>query len=277
MHYPIAILCERLGLSRSGYYAWCSRPESTRSKENRTLTTHIVAIHQRSRSTYGYPRIHAELKEMKISCGRHRVARLMKQAGLQTRMKRLWDKSTRGKTFEHIETDRLKQDFTAEQPNQRWVSDYTYIPTQQGWLYVATIMDLFSRKIIGWSMSSRRNKQLTIDALKMALAQRKQINKLIVHSDQGMEYRTGEYHQLLKDHNITCSMSRKGNCLDNAAMESFYHTLKTEHVHHYQYKTRDEAKRSIFEYIECFYNRERRHSYLNYVTPTEFELRYANP
>lgn len=276
MHYPVSILCEQLGVSRSGYYAWCSRPESTRTKEDRELTRHIVAIHQRSRKTYGYPRIHAELKTKGLVCGRHRVARLMKRAGLQTCMQRLWDKSTRGKTFEHIEANQLKQDFTADQPNQRWVSDYTYIATQQGWLYVATIMDLYSRKIVGWSMSNRRNKHLTIDALKMALSQRKQAKRLVLHSDQGMEYRTAEYHQLLKENNITCSMSRKGNCLDNAAMESFYHTLKTEHVYHHQYKTREEAKRSIFEYIECFYNRQRRHSYLNYLTPSEFEQRYAN-
>lgn len=269
------MLCGLLDVSRSGYYAWCSRSESARTKENRMLTTQIIAIHQRSRKTYGYPRIHAELKAMGIACGKHRVARLMKQAGLHTRMKRLWDKSTRGKTFEHIEADQLKQNFCAQQPNQRWVSDYTYIPTQQGWLYVATIMDLFSRKIIGWSMSNRRNKQLTIDALKMALQQRHGSTKLILHSDQGMEYRTAEYHQALKENNIIGSMSRKGNCLDNAAMESFYHTLKTEHVHHYQYKTRDEAKQSIFEYIEIFYNRQRRHSYLKYLTPEEFEQRYA--
>lgn len=266
--------CEQLNVSRSGYYAWCRRPESMRTKENRRLTAQITALHQRSRQTYGYPRIHAELRAMGITCGKHRLARLMKQAGLQTRMKRLWDKSTRGKTFEHIEADQLQQDFSADQPNQRWVSDYTYIPTQQGWLYVATIMDLFSRKIIGWSMSERRNKHLTLDALKMALRQRKHQTNLLLHSDQGMEYRTAQYHQLLKEYQITCSMSRKGNCLDNAAMESFYHTLKTEHVHHYHYKTREEAKRSIFEYIEVFYNRQRRHSYLNYLTPTEFEQRY---
>lgn len=269
------MLCKLLEVSRSGYYAGCNRPESARTKENRALTAHIAAIHQRCRKTYGYPRIHAELTMMGIQCGKHRVARLMKRAGLSTCMKRLWDKSTRGKTFEHIEADQLKQDFSARQPDQRWVSDYTYIPTQQGWLYVATIMDLFSRKIIGWSMSDRRNKHLTIDALQMALRQRYCSAKLILHSDQGMEYRTAEYHQLLKENNITGSMSRKGNCLDNAAMESFYHTLKTEHVHHCQYKTRDEAKQSIFEYIEVFYNRQRRHSYLHYLTPIEFEQRYA--
>jgi len=268
------MLCKQLCVSRSGYYAWYHRPESARTIENRMLMRQITAIHQRSRKTYGYPRIHAELSAMGVACGRHRVARLMKQAQLKTCMKHLWEKSTRGKTFEHIEANQLQQDFTADQPNQRWVSDYTYIPTQQGWLYVATIMDLYSRKIIGWSMSQRRNKHLTLDALKMALAQRKPSQELILHSDQGMEYRTAEYHQLLQAHRITGSMSRKGNCLDNAAMESFYHTLKTEHVYHHQYKTREDAKRSIFEYIEVFYNRQRRHSYLNYLTPNEFELRY---
>lgn len=271
--HPMVWMCALLKVSCSGYYAWCKRPESMRARENRLLMTTITAIHRRSRATYGYPRMYAELQTLGIACGKHRVARLMKQIGLKTCMKRLWEKSTRGRTFEHIEADRLKQNFSAQQPNQRWVSDYTYIPTQQGWLYVATIMDLFSRKIIGWSMSERRNKHLTLNALKMALEQRQ--HPQILHSDQGMEYRTTEYHQLLKQYNITGSMSRKGNCLDNAAMESFFHTLKTEHVHHCHYQTREHAKRSIFEYIEIFYNRQRRHSYLNYLTPTEFERQHA--
>ena len=150
------------------------------------------------------------------------------------------------------------------------------MPTQVGWLYVAVIMDLFSRRIIGWSMSNKRNKHLTLDALKMALRQRSCKQGLLIHSDQGMEYRTAEYHQCLKDHRITCSMSRKGNCLDNAAMESFFHTLKTELVHHYQYKTHEQARSSIFEYIECFYNRQRRHSYLNYLTPIQFERQHVS-
>ncbi len=274
--YPIAWICRALQVSESGYYAWRDRPMSARTKANRQLLKLIIDIHQSSRQTYGYPRIHAELNASGVPCGKHRVARLMKQAGLKTRMKCLWERSKRGKTFEHIETNQLQRDFSAQHTNQRWVSDYTYVPTRAGWLYVAVIMDLFSRKIIGWSMSDKRNKHLTLDALRMALSQRSRKRDLLIHSDQGMEYRTSEYHQLLKDHRMTCSMSRKGNCLDNAAMESFFHTLKTELTHHCQYKTREQAKRSIFEYIEIFYNRQRRHSYLNYLTPVQFERQHAS-
>ncbi len=216
------------------------------------------------------------MKARGITCGRHRVARLMRRAGLKTCMQRLWQRSSKGRTFEHIEADKLKREFTAFAPNKRWVSDYTYIPTREGWLYLAVLMDLFSRIIVGWSMSARRDKLLTLDALKMAIARRGDVNDLLLHSDQGMEYRTAEYHQLLQDYQITCSMSRRGNCLDNAAMESFFHTLKTEHAHHYRFQTRDEARKSLFDYIEVFYNRQRRHSSLNYMTPLEYE-RYAPP
>jgi len=274
--YPVAWICQALQVSESGYYAWRGRPLSERAEANRQLLKQIIDVHQSSRQTYGYPRVHAELNASGVQCGKHRVARLMKQAGLKTRMKRLWEKSKRGKTFEHIEDNQLHRDFSAQAANQRWVSDYTYVPTQAGWLYVAVIMDLFSRKIIGWSMSDKRNKHLTLNALKMALRQRSCKQELLIHSDQGMEYRTAEYHQLLRDSRIICSMSRKGNCLDNAAMESFFHTLKTELVHHYQYKTREQAKHSIFEYIEIFYNRQRRHSYLNYLTPTQFEQQHVS-
>ncbi len=195
----------------------------------------------------------------------------MRQGGLKTRMQRLWQRASRGRTFEHIDADRLQRGFVVSQPNEKWVADYTYIPTQEGWLYLATIMDLFSRMIIGWSMSNKRNKALTIDALQMALTRRGEPRKLLLHSDQGMEYRTAEYHRLMTDNHITPSMSRKGNCLDNAVMESFFHTLKTEHAHHYRYQTRDEARKSLFDYIEVFYNRQRRHSTLNYMTPMEYE------
>jgi transposase InsO family protein len=231
----------------------------------------IVAIHRRSRETYGYPRVHAVLRAQGEGCGRHRVARLMRTAGLQTRMSRLWAKSRRGRTFEHLEADKLQRQFYAVRPNQRWVSDYTYIPTREGWLYLAVVMDLYSRLIIGWSMAERRNQALTVDAVKMAMFRRGHVQGLLVHSDQGMEYRTAEYHQLLRENGMTASMSRKGNCLDNAAMESFFHTLKTEHSHHYHYQTRSEARQSLFEYLEVFYNQQRLHSTLNYMSPMEYE------
>ena len=268
-------LCELLRVSRSGYYAWSKRSLSARRQANQQLLAKIVAIHRHSRETYGYPRVHAELRAQGESCGRHRVARLMRSAGLKTKMNRLWDRSARGRTFEHIEEDKLKRRFYAVLPNQRWVSDYSYIPTREGWLYLAVVMDLYSRLIVGWSMSERRNTGLTVEALKMALFRRGQVNGVLVHSDQGMEYRTAEYHQLLNANGLECSMSRKGNCLDNAAMESFFHTLKTELTHHCRYKTRAEARRDLFEYIEVFYNQQRRHSTLNYMTPVEYEKTHA--
>ena len=270
-HYPIRLMCDLLKVSTSGYYSWLTRPESARAQANRALLAQMKQLHDAKRQTYGYPRMHRELRRHGLPCSRHRVARLMRQAGLRTRMTRLWQRSRRGRTCEHIEANRLQRQFNAASPNQRWVSDITCIPTAQGWLYVAAILDLYSRMIVGWSMAERSNKTLTLDALKMALFRRGKVNGLLLHSDQGMEYRTADYHALLKQNNITCSMSRKGNCLDNAVMESFFHTLKTEHTHHYHYKTREEAKQSIFEYIEVFYNQQRRHSYLNYMTPAEFE------
>jgi putative transposase len=270
-------MCRVLDVSRSGYYSWLMRPESFRKRENRSLLSLIEQIHVRSRQTYGYPRVHAELRAQQINCGRNRVARLMRRAGLKTCMQRLWERSSRGRTFEHIGANKLDRQFHADAMNNRWVSDYTFVPTAEGWLYLAVLMDLFSRSIVGWSMSDKRNAQLTLDALRMALNRRGKVAGLMLHSDQGMEYRTAEYHKTMKANGIECSMSRKGNCLDNAAMESFFHTLKTEHVHQRRYKTRDEARQSLFEYIEVFYNRQRRHSYLNYMTPMEFEKYNAIP
>lgn len=270
-HYPVRMLCRVLRVSRSGYYGWQGRTESPRAQANRALLEQIRRVHQASRSTYGSPRVHAELRAQGEACGRHRVARLMRSAGLRTRMQHLWSRSRRGKTFEHIEEDKLQRMFNADGPNQRWVADYTYLPTREGWLYVAGVMDLYSRLIVGWSMSARRDKALALDALQMAVSRRSPKRGLLVHTDQGMEYRTADYHRYVELNGFTASMSRRGNCLDNAAMESFFHTLKTEHSHHYQYKSRQEARQSVFEYIEVFYNQQRRHSTLNYMTPMEFE------
>lgn len=264
-------MCKLLKVSASGFYDWLNRAESKRAEENRMLLVEITNIHEYSRNTYGSPRVHAQLKEQGYACGKNRVARLMRVAGIQTVMKKLWLKSRRGKTFEHIQDNKLQRRFYAQQPNERWVSDITQVPTAQGWLYLAAVMDLYSRLIVGWSMSSRAYSGLAEEALTMGLWRRSIKEGLLVHSDQGAQYRTGNYTTILKKHGIECSMSRKGNCHDNAAMESFFHTLKTELTHHHSYVTRDEAKQSIFEYIEVFYNRQRRHSYLNYMTPFEFE------
>jgi len=264
-------MCKLLKVSASGYYDWLSREESERVKVNRMLLAEIQTIHESSRATYGAPRVHAELNKQGFACSKNRVARLMRAAEIQTVMKKLWLKSRRGKTFEYVVGNKLQRQFYAQQPNQRWVSDITQVPTAQGWLYVAVVMDLYSRLVVGWSMSSRAYSGLAEEALTMALWKRNIKEGLLVHSDQGAQYRTGSYSAILKQHGIECSMSRKGNCHDNAAMESFFHTLKTELTHHCSYVTRDEAKQSIFEYIEVFYNRQRRHSYLNYMTPFEFE------
>jgi transposase InsO family protein len=272
-------MCQVLQVSTSGYYTWHGAPEGRRSSANRALLGKIVCIHQHSRETYGYPRVHAELQASGELCGRHRVARLMRLAGLKTKQKRLWERSGRGRTFEHIESHKLQRDFASSGPDKKWVSDITQFPTAQGWLYLAAVMDLYSRRIVGWAMDQRPTQKMVTDALKMALWRRHAGTGLLVHSDQGMQYRTGNYHRLLQTYGIECSMSRKGNCLDNAAMESFFHSLKTEHAHHVRFKTRVEARQSLFEWIEVFYNRQRRHSYLDYMTPDEYE-RYnvaANP
>ena len=274
-HYPARMLCRVLGVSASGYYGWRDRPESPRAQANRVLLAEIETIHAMSGQTYGYPRVHVELRARGRSHGRGRIARLMRQAGLKTRVQVLRERSRRGRTFEHIETNKLKRDFYAAQPNQRWVSDITHIPTGEGWLYLATIMDLYSRAIVGWAMDSRPAQALTIGALTMALWRRGRVKGLLLHSDQGAQYRAADYHALMQANGIECSMSRKGNCWDNAAMESFFHTLKTERTHHYHYRARDEARQSVFEYIEMFYNTRRRHSYLNYRSPLDYE-KYHN-
>lgn len=268
--------CQLLTVSVSGYYAWRTRRESARSAANRALLEDIRAIHDHSRRTYGSPRVHAELKARGLAGGRHRVARLMRRAGIKARMSRLWSAARGARTDEHIEANKLNRAFTVAAPNRRWVADITHIATAQGWLYLSAVMDLYSRRIVGWSMASRPGASLSTEAVTMALGQRHPVRGLLLHSDQGMHYRTAAYHHLLEDHGIESSMSRVGNCLDNAAMESFFHTLKTEHVHHHRYRTRDEARQSLFEYIEVFYNRQRRHSTLNYMTPMEYE-RYHQP
>lgn len=269
--YPVRLLCKLLEVSPSGYYDWRDRPESPRAKDNRALLCRIETIHAESDETYGSPRVQEELHSQGRRHGRNRIARLMRQAGLKTRVQVLRERSRRGRTFEHIETNKLQRQFWAVKPNQRWVSDITHIPTAEGWLYLAVIMDLYSRAIVGWAMDGRPAQRLTIEALQMALWRRGRVKGLLLHSDRGSQYRAADYHAQLQENGIECSMSRKGECLDNAAMESFFHTLKTERTHHHCYRTRDEARRSVFEYIETFYNPKRRHSYLNYLSPLEFE------
>ncbi len=269
-------MCEILNVSRAGFYAWRNRPESTRKQEDKRLVTLIKTSFDDSRSTYGYRRICKDLRAQEEHCGKHRIARLMRENELRPKTKRRFKVTTDSNHNKPIHDNLLKRQFHADAPNQRWVSDITYIPTTEGWLYLSVIMDLYSRRIVGWSMSHRMQELLVIDALKMALFRRKIKSNLLLHSDRGSQYASDNFQKLLRENNISCSMSRKGNCWDNAAMESFFHSLKTECVYHERFATRDDAKKTIFDYIEVFYNQKRRHSFLNYVSPSEHERLTCN-
>lgn len=273
--YKTLRLITTIEVSPSGYYDWLDRPESNRVKSNRTLVSKIQLFHQASRRIYGSPRIHKDLEAQGEKVSVNRVARLMRANNIQSKMARRFVITTDSKNTMKPAPDHLQRDFRTSQPNQAWVSDTTFIATRQGWLYLATVIDLYSRSVIGWSMGDKNNAALVQDALTMAIWRRGKRDQIIVHSDQGSTYASGAYQQLLKDHRLICSMSRKGECLDNAVAESFFGTLKTELVDHEDYRTRTEAKQSLFEYIEVFYNQRRRHSYLGYVSPAEYERRSA--
>lgn len=271
--YPLTWWFSSLNVSKSGFYDWLNGPESERSKRDKILLEKIKESHLRSRGTYGSPRIHQDLKAQGERCGEKRVARLMSENEIQAKMVRKQRVKQENTKMDGIDGQKnlLARDFMAESPNSRWVSDMTFIPTGEGWLYLAVIMDLYSRAIVGWAMDSSMTVELVKDALHMALFRRKIKSRLLLHSDQGAQYRSFDYLSEFEKYGIQCSMSRKGNCLDNAAMESFFHTLKTELTHHENYRTRSQAKSSIFEYIEMFYNTKRRHSTINYLSPFEFE------
>lgn len=275
-HYPVGRLCQVMEVSTSGYYAWRDRPESCRAVQNRRLTTKIALFHKASRGTYGSPRIHRDLLESGEVVGVKRVARLMRSNSIQSKMARRFVITTDSKNTMQPAPDRLQRNFAVEEKNRAWVSDTTFIPTRQGWLYLAAVLDLYSRLVIGWAMSDKNNARLVQDALTMAIWRRGGVQDVIVHSDQGSTYASAEYQRLLKDNALLCSMSRKGECLDNAVAESFFGTLKAELVSDEDYRTKDEARRSLFEYIEVFYNRRRRHSTLGYLSPVEYEARYAS-
>jgi len=273
--HKITRLCKLLEVSPSGYYDWHDRPESNRSRENRALTEKIRYFHQQSNEIYGSPKIHEDLLDEGETCSVNRVARLMKVADIKSKVARKFVITTDSKNTMQPAPDLLKRQFRVNKHNEAWVSDTTFIATREGWLYLAIILDLFSRQVIGWSMGNRNNTELVQDALTMAIWRRGQIKDVIVHSDQGSTYASGGYQQQLSENNLRCSMSRKGECLDNAVAESFFGSLKNELVYHEDYRTRVEAKQSIFEYIEVFYNRKRRHAFLNYMTPVEYEEKYA--
>jgi transposase InsO family protein len=269
-------MCQIFSVSRAGFYAWLKRPESERKRDDKRYFALIKASFKNSRETYGYRRIHADLIDQKEICGKHRIKRLMRENNIQPKTRRKFKVTTDSKHNKPIHENYLSRQFHAASPNERWTSDITYIQTMEGWLYLAVIMDLYSRKIIGWAMSDRLKESLVIDSLKMALFRRKVKFGLLLHSDRGSQYAADNFQQLLRDNNIKCSMSRKGNCWDNSAMESFFHSLKIECVFHEKYKNREEAKKSIFDYIEVFYNRKRKHSFLGYQSPEKYELTCEN-
>ena len=269
--FPASLMCQTLEVDNSGCYAWLKRPESPRSLENRRLLMEIKVAHKESKKAYGSPRIHAELNEKGNSCSRHRVARLMRDNGIVSKHKKKFRITTNSNHSYPIAENLLQRQFDVSQPGECGVSDITYVPTLEGWLYLAITLDLFHRKIIGWAMDRWISGQLAIDALKRAFKNGCIGPTLIHHSGRGVQYASKEFQALLKANDIRCSMSRKGNCWDNAVAESFFHTLKVELIHGKTYNARQEAKTAIFEYIEGFYNRQRRHSYLGYLSPDEYE------
>lgn len=268
-------MCEVLEVSTSGFYDWLKRPESERSRENRQLTEKIKHLHQRSREIYGSPKIHKDLMAAGETCSLNRVARLMKAANIQSKLARKFVITTNSRNTMEAAPDLLQRQFDVDKPDEAWVSDTTFIATREGWLYLAVIMELFSRQVIGWAMGKHNNATLVQDALTMAIWRRGKAKDVIVHSDQGSTYASSGYQKQLKNNSLRCSMARKGECLDNAVAESFFGTLKNELVYHEDYCIRAQARQSIFEYIEIFYNRQRRHASLNYLTPVEYEARYA--
>lgn len=270
-HYPIAMMCRLLSVSPAGYYAWCTRPESKHSLHECRLEIQVRAAHEAGRKYYGSPRVHAELAAQGIRIGRNRVIRLMRKQGLRARTTRRFKCTTKSDPALPVAPNILNRDFKAERPNQRWVVDTTELQIPGEKLYLAVIVDLFSRFVIGWALSAFNDRRLTIQALDMALRRRCPEAGLVHHSDRGSTYASDDYRKLLRERGITCSMSRSGNCLDNAAMESWNSSLKCELGERFE-SIRD-VKARIFDYIEVFYNQKRRHSSLGYVSPAEFERR----
>lgn len=267
-------MCRVLGVSRSGYYAWLKRLPSAREMANRQLLREIRAIHAEVNGIYGHRRLHAELQELGFACGRHRVARLMREGGLYVRSRRRWRPMANSRHSLPASPNHLDRQFVSPEMNRRWVSDMTYIRTDQGWLYLAVVLDLFSRAIVGWAMHHRMQQELVHSALSMAVARRQPEGEVLLHSDRGSQYCAYDYQSLLRQHRMVPSHSRPANCWDNAAMESFFRSLKAERVYLTRYGSYNEAKADVFEYLQ-FYNQRRRHSTLGYLSPMEFERRAA--
>jgi putative transposase len=275
--WPVTIMCRTLGVSTQGYYTWRSRSASQQQQRRDALLTQVQSIHAEVKQRYGSPRIHKELIEgRKVTCCVNTVAKLMRENAIHARSAKKFRNTTDSNHSLPVAENVLDRQFNAQNPNERWVADITYIPTREGWLYLAVVEDLYSRMVVGWSMADHLQSRLVVDALDMAVARRVPGEGLLAHSDRGSQYASDHYQRLLAKHGITCSMSGVGQCWDNAPMESFFASLKKELTHHEDYQTRAEAKASIFEYIEVFYNHKRRHSSLGYVCPSEFELGHCS-
>lgn len=264
-------MCDVLGVSTSGYYSFIKQGQSAREQENQKLDVNIKAAFYEHKERYGAPRIRRELKKRLIFAGKERIAKRMRLLDLKAHGKKKFRVTTDSEHSSPVFENVLERNFSVSGANQKWAGDITYIPTKEGWLYLAVIIDLYSRAVIGWSMSDRLKKSLVSNALKMALFRRRFPKNVVVHSDRGSQYCSLEYRKLLENHKLVGSMSRKANCWDNAPSESFFHTLKVELVRGQSFASRDDAQRSIFDYIECYYNRKRMHSSIDYMTPHEKE------
>ena len=269
--FPVTLMCKGLAASASGYYAWRERPPSAGEMANQELFNKFEVVYHENHGVYGSPRIYRELADQGVACSENRIARLMRLRGLQAKQTKRFKATTKRNKAHPVAPNLLQRDFEADRPDQKWLADITYIATQEGWLYLAAILDLHARRIVGWAMSDRMTSDLTLTALETALLQRRPDAGLLHHSDQGSQYTDKTYQALLKNHGVRASMNGAGSWYDNAPMESFFGTLKSELVHHRMYHTRDEAKADVFFYIESFYNRRRRHSAIDYLSPEAYE------
>lgn len=273
--YPVRLLCDVAGVSASGYYGWMNAADKPQAKREEALRKAVRFYHQRSNRVYGYRKVHTDLvEEAGLSCCLETVRRIMQSEGLRSRVLRKHRYPATGERFAFAAENLLAREFVASEPNRKWAADITYLRTDEGWLYLAVVLDLFSRRVVGWSMSERADAQLACRALKSALRQRRPGSGLLHHSDQGCQYTSGAFSTELDRHGIVCSMSRRGNCWDNAVTESFFGKLKREWVRGKRYRTRQEARQDVFLYLEVFYNRKRRHAFLGYQSPEAFERQY---
>lgn len=270
--FEVAAMCETFNVSRSGYYSWKKRPASATAQRAESLTAEIEEIHLKRKEVYGSPRVHQELLDRGHACCVNTVAKIMRIAGVRAKTKKKFIATTNSHHDRPVAENVLDRQFASPtKPNEIWLSDITYLWTNQGWMYLAVVLDLFTRKVVGWSCDDSMTSQLVCAAMQNAIDRERPEEGLLCHSDRGSQYASQQYQILLKEHGFTCSMSRKGNCWDNAPMESFFGTLKKELVHHERYETREEARRSLFEYIEAFYNTIRKHSSLGYQSPVQFQ------